>query len=910
MDPDRWRRVDQAFQDCLDLEGEARERFLARLGDDDPALEKEVRELLRLDRSSGEFLEVPASEREPKEIGKYRIVRRIATGGMGVVFEAEQSEPKRRVALKLLRGGPLADAFQLRLFRREVESLSRMQDPTIATIHDAGHTDDGLPYFVMELVPGVPLDEWVRRERPDDVKRLSLFVEICGGVDHAHTRGVMHRDLKPANILVDDQGRPKILDFGVARVADSDVAVTTISAVGRPVPGTLPYMSPEQVSGPPADVDFRADVYALGVLLFQLLTDRLPFDFDGRSTAESVRMIGEGAPARLRSVRPDLDVDLETIVGAALEKEPERRYRNVAALREDVRRVLADQPILRRPPTTAYQLRKWFARNRAVATGLVAAMLGLVAFVATLWIANDRLAQETARAHEAETKADAEAAHAREEAARSEQAMTFLVDTLRRATPDASRGKQLTVMSILDVTARRGAAELRDQPSLLAPLAEMLGSCYLALGQYEEAEQHLRTALAALDAAGRAGPRVARAHNRLAAALAEQHRVEEAIDHFQRSVALWRGIGGHDDELSQTLKNLGGVLLDQGRQDEAVPLLEEALALGAEDPELVARVQRRLGDAGRAETSFRRALEMQIERHGEDHTLVATTRAALAMLLCEHGRLDEGVAEWRRCLASRLVRLAPDHPVVIATRVNLGVALAESSRTEDARKELEAVLEHWRSTDAPDWSEFAITLSALAHVNAEEGRLDDAERCLRDAVDTSRRIDPSDPLTVAAHTSSLAGFLQRLGRLDEAEPLYRDAFEVQKRLCGPTSPRTLASLNELGRTLLLQGRADDAIAAWEAALSAFSARTPPSDASLALRSDLALALEQTGRVEDAASHLAIVIETLDGSAPGDPRLLPSLRRLHALYERSGRADEAAGCRARIDALADDAGGGE
>lgn len=319
----------------------------------------------------------------PARIGSYLIQRRLGEGGMGIVYQAEQQRPRRLVAVKVVRGGHAVDDYRMRLFQREAQTLAHLKHPAIAAIYEAGRTEDGQHFFAMELVRGMPLNQYVRDHHVPRRQRLELLRRICDAINYAHQRGVIHRDLKPTNILVDPDGNPKILDFGLARMTDSDGTQTTVMDVGR-VMGTLPYMSPEEARGNPDGMDIRSDVYSLGVIFYELMTDQLPYTVTRAALPQAVQTICEEAPRKPSTIDRTLRGDLETIALKALEKPPGRRYQSSAALSEDIERFLTDQPILARRASPLYQFRKFVVRHRLFVT-FAAASIVLVA-AGRLWV--------------------------------------------------------------------------------------------------------------------------------------------------------------------------------------------------------------------------------------------------------------------------------------------------------------------------------------------------------------------------------------------------------------------------------------------------------------------------------------------------------------------------------------------
>jgi WD40 repeat protein/predicted Ser/Thr protein kinase len=383
-------RVEELFDQAVDLDPARLATFLDEQCVGDAELRAAVEELVRLDRSTqqGEsLLRSPLAGSRPTAFGfpaprfpaidRYRVVRVLGEGGMGVVYEAEQDRPRRPVALKVVRPG-LAFPALLKRFTHEAQILARLHDPGIAQVYEAGLSGDGQPFFAMELIRGLPLDEYANRHGLDVAARVGLLARVADAVQHAHDQGVIHRDLKPANILVEETGQPKVLDFGVARATGADLLTAAGLTHTGQLLGTPSYMSPEQVTGDPAAIDRRADVYALGVILFELAAHRLPYRLEDRPLAEAARLILEQDPPRLGSIDPELRGDVETIVAKALEKGPARRYQTAADLAADLRRWLAHEPILARPPSALYHLRKFARRHTALVGGVVATGVALV----------------------------------------------------------------------------------------------------------------------------------------------------------------------------------------------------------------------------------------------------------------------------------------------------------------------------------------------------------------------------------------------------------------------------------------------------------------------------------------------------------------------------------------------------
>ncbi len=337
------------------------------------------RSTLQIVEGLGSIGETPLST--PERIGAYHVRSVIASGGMGTVYLAVQEHPRRLVAVKVIKQG-IASRTALKRFEYEAQILGRLRHPNIAQVYEAGTHDAGegdVPFFAMEYIPNAkPITEYVNSKAMSTTERLRLFTKVCEAVHHGHLKGIIHRDLKPSNILVDSAGQPRIIDFGVARAIDSDLAVTTLQTEIGQLIGTLQYMSPEQCAADPNDLDVRSDIYALGVVLYALLTGHLPYDLTGRPVFEAARVIREEIPSRPSSFDTGLRGDVETIILKALEKDRDRRYGSADDLRSDIESYLEGNAISARPPSMVYQLRVFARRNRMLVTALGAVFLTLL----------------------------------------------------------------------------------------------------------------------------------------------------------------------------------------------------------------------------------------------------------------------------------------------------------------------------------------------------------------------------------------------------------------------------------------------------------------------------------------------------------------------------------------------------
>ncbi|MHC4993395.1 MAG: serine/threonine-protein kinase, partial [Planctomycetota bacterium] len=461
-----------------------REAFLHHACGRDPSLHAAVVALLEADDEAGPFLDQPAlrgslppeeSLAEGGQVDEYRVIRRIAAGGMGVVYEACQEHPPRRVALKVIRPG-MSSLRALRRFEHEAD----------AGTFQTGHGPQ--PFFAMELIDGQPLLEFASTQDLDTGGRLELFARVCDAAHYAHQRGVIHRDLKPGNILVEPSGQPKILDFGVARLTDTDLLTTTLHTAAGELLGTLPYMSPEQLAGSPDAMDIRSDVYSLGVTLYELLSGRLPYDVRDKLVPEAARIVQDQEPTPLSSVSRQLRGDVDTLVAKALEKDKTRRYQSAAELASDIRRYLNNEPIEARPASAIYQIRKFARRHRLPMAAASTILLAMIAATAV----SIRFAAQEAQARQAAQRERESALTARQQA---DQTAAFLEQTLAGIDPAVARGADTRLLrELLDDSAARIEQELAGQPEVEASLRETIGSTYQSIGEHGLAGVHLEAA--------------------------------------------------------------------------------------------------------------------------------------------------------------------------------------------------------------------------------------------------------------------------------------------------------------------------------------------------------------------------------------------------------------------------------
>jgi tetratricopeptide (TPR) repeat protein len=796
----------------------------------------------------------------PQQIGRYRIVRAIASGGMGTVYEAEQQSPKRTVALKVIKQG-LATPALLRRFELESQVLGKLQHPGIAQIYEAGtHREQSrdhegadtvaVPFFAMEYVHGVDLRRYVSDKKLDTRARLDLIARICDAVHHAHQKGVIHRDLKPGNILVDASGQPKILDFGVARATDSDVQVTTMQTDVGQLIGTLQYMSPEQVAADPNEIDTRSDVYALGVIAYEILTGRPPYDLKNKMIHEAARIIREDELTRLSTVNRTLRGDVETIVGKALEKEKDRRYPSAAGLAEDIRRYLADEPITARPPSAIYQLQKFARRNRALAAGLVVAMAALL--IGTITSTYMYMQAENARQRESEQRQIAEN--------RADELET--VTEFQRSMIWNINAEQM---------GRRVVRALRED----------ISSAMSRAG----AESEIEKALTTFDElVGRANA------TNLALTVIDENVLESAAEAIQRDFVdqpLTRA--ALQQAISDTYRELG-------LHDRAMPLQEACLKTRREElGEIHADVSESLnglgmlhdylGDFDQAEQIYREVLAMRRALYGDEHREVTSAMGNLAIIIQDKGDLDRAEQMFREILATNRRLIGKDDLDLSDNIRDLALVLGEKGDLPAAEALHREGLAMVRRLEGDEHEEVAARLNDLAITLQRLGKIDESERLQRESLAMTRRFQGDEHPKVALHLNNLAYLLQGEGKLKEAEPLYREALKIRRKLFTDDHPDMLVSLNNLARVLCDQSKFDQAILLFEEAVST-GEKVHPSHWRLgAFKGYYGACLTQMQRFSEAEAQLLKSHELLSDALGSDHRRTTTVQEsLAALYD--------------------------
>jgi serine/threonine protein kinase/Flp pilus assembly protein TadD len=806
------------FMVALEREAPAdRRTYVAEACQGDEGLRQGVEALLAAHERAGSFLASPAvgapalvdgppvREGPGTVIGPYKLLEQIGEGGFGVVYMAEQHQPvRRKVALKVVKPGMDTRQVVAR-FEVEQQALALMDHPNIAHVFDGGVTASGRPYFVMELVRGVPITVFCDQNQVPVRERLELFLSVCGAVQHAHQKGIIHRDLKPNNILVtlhDDKSVVKVIDFGIAKAIGQQLTDKTLFTNFAQMMGTPIYMSPEQAQMSGLDVDTRSDIYSLGVLLYELLTGMTPLDSERLRTAafdEIRRIIREEDPvtpsARMttlgqaggkvsanRQSDPErlsklFRSELDWIVMKALEKDRNRRYETASAFAADVERYLKDEQVQACPPSTAYRFKKFVRRNRGPVIASAAIVIALIAGIIGTTIGLIGQARQRAEAQQQEQEA-------KNQAAIAEAVSQFQRDMLRSTSPFQS-GDKVTVLQVMTAALKElDAGKLKDKPLVEANVREIIGETLHELGRYSEAEPVLRKALE-LRRSALSAPHwgIAKSLQALAGTLQELGHLKESEFLMREALEMRRAVlpAEHSD-IATSLARLGHLLVVEGKYTEAESLCREAL-------------------------------DIDRQRLPAGHPDIVSSLRELGWLLQVEDKFAEAEPLCREALDIRRRNLPPAHPDISESLNVLAVVLARSGRLAEAEPLFREMLEIDRQSLPAGHPRIGQSVNNLATVLQEQGKLAEAEPLQREGLQMRRKSLPAGHAYIAQSLKNLAVLLQEQGKFAEAEPLAREALAIRRKALPAGHPDIAGSLQNLGSLLKDLGKFADGEAA-------------------------------------------------------------------------------------------------
>jgi eukaryotic-like serine/threonine-protein kinase len=855
--PERWRRIQDLFHAAADLPAAEQHAFLESRTDGDPTLVAEVEALLVEDRTPGSFLDRSLPEvanhllgpDSPGRVGPYRVLRLLGEGGMGIVYLVEREDVGGRAALKLLRDGWVSPSRRAR-FLAEQRTLAQLDHPAIAQLHDAGTLPDGTPWFAMEYVEGVPLTEYCRTRSCSLAERLGLFRAVCEAVQHAHRHAVIHRDLKPSNILVKRDGAVKLLDFGIAKQLDPTGSGTDPTRTGLRLM-TPAYAAPEQVEG--GRIGVQTDVYALGVLLFELLAGRLPFDLTGLQPHEAALRVLEQEPPRPSQV-PGRPVhasraawaDLDVLCLTAMQRDPARRYPSVEALTRDLGHHLAGEPLDARPDSLAYRAGKLLRRNARtvlVASAVGLALLGVTAYAAV----------RLARARDAVTA----------EAARTQRIQQFMLQLFEGGTGEVGPSSDVKVVDLVDRGVRE-AQSLETEPAVEAELLQTLGGIAQNLGRLDQAETLLTRALELRRTAfGSEHPDVARSLVASGLLASARGRYDEAEKQIREGLAmLRRHLSRKDPEVARAISALGRVLENAGRYPDAIRELEEAVRLQTGRPGLEGDLSASLtelanchfytGQYTQADALNQQVLAVDRRLYGPRHPHVADDLINLGAVQFEGGHYPEAERWNREALEIMIAWYGPDHPETASAQTILARSLLRMERRDEARVLLTSALATQERVYGPVHPRVASTLNELGVVARDQGRLDDAAADFGRMADIYDQVHHGKHYLIGVALSNLADVEQRRGNSARAQELFRRVLSVYRDALPADHPLQGIGRVRFGHALLAAGQATDAEVQSRAGYELLVKRKDPPAVWLDMaRRDLASAYRTLGRPADA-----------------------------------------------------------
>jgi eukaryotic-like serine/threonine-protein kinase len=845
-----WKQIKEIFSNALRLEGEDRKRYLEKACEDNKKLLNEVDSLLRahdnqgpLDKSLDNIKRTALSGNNLKDIkgniiGTYRITDVLGHGGMGNVFLAERADGQydQKVALKVLRIG-FTSENQVRRFIAERQILASLNHPNIATLLDGGLTEDGQPWFALEYVKGSPIDKYCNNHQLNLKQRLDLLLKVCDAVQTAHQKLIIHRDLKPSNILITDDGRVKLLDFGIAKVLNRDDLFSESAPLTRTglLPLTPAYSSPEQIRGNP--ISTASDIYQLGIILYELLTGIRPYEVSGRTPSEIEQIICETLPERPSTavtkltdseskngnllsrfphswqnnpdqLRKRLRGDLDTIVMKTLRKEPGRRYESAEQLAADIRHYLAGRPVTAHPDSRSYRAGKFIRRHKTGFTATIIIILMLIGYAASITY-HSQQTQVALRQAETET-------------AKAEQVTDFLLSLFEASDPAETLGDTVTARVLLERGVHHAEA-LDEQPEVQAQMFDLTGQVYSRLGNYNQAIDLLNRALSIRNREfGEEDITTASTKVQLATIMHKSGNYENAEPLLREALSTQRQLLSSDHpEVASTLSTLGGVLMGTGKYEEAESLLRQALQIQrrsfeginldvAETLNILGLLLDITGDTDAAESAMREAVEIRKALLSDLDPRVTMSLNNLGMLLRKKGDYTSAEPVYREALELKRSIYGDEHPSIATTLNGLGLLLRDMGKDEEAEPVIRESLAMRRALLDENHPRIAESLNNLGNLLETKGELEEATVYIGDAREKLKHTFGEMHPLIAYPTIGLARINMKQGNYEYAEPLIRDAMAIRKNALPGDHPEVIEVMNMLGDCLMRKGNYNDA----------------------------------------------------------------------------------------------------
>ncbi|MCC7014282.1 MAG: protein kinase [Planctomycetes bacterium] len=810
-DSQRFARVRRLFEEALELQPNERRAFVRQATAAEPELEPELERLLAAVREHDEFLTPPTASRVGATyapaptltagdvVGDYTIESLLGSGGMGAVYAATQRRPSRSVALKLLGLMPTPDIA--RRFELEGEILARLRHPGIAAIHELGlyRTPAGheVPFLAMELIEGArDLVTYVREQGLALEARLALFRQVCAAAHHAHQRGVIHRDLKPGNVLVDSAGHPKLIDYGIARLSEPSTTDATTTRTGALL-GTLQYASPEQLSGAVEAIDVRSDVYSLGLMLYELVSDRRPYEVAGRPITEVVAEVCEREPVPPSRVAPNVPRELDWVVMKAIAKDRERRYDSAAELALDLERFAADQPLLAGPPTARYVVSKFLSRHRVAVALTALILLSLLAGFAATWLALVEARKQSARA-DAALQAEKRQAERTASALERQTAVLDALGTTLGALEPGQDGRHVTLAELLERRSAQLAVDEHVEPEVRASLQGFLTQAYFNLGLLEPASTAAEGGLEALAASREVDLAMrARLHGMLSRLRILAGRLDDAEVELELTIADLSALDRLESSEGVEVYRLRGELLEKrGRIAEAAEQYSE----------VIPRAERVLGP---------------------DDPVTLRILSESAMLFSSLRRFDLAEANAREAYERSRRALGPDHPLTLPAAMRYGLILQQLGKTEALVPLQRDVVDGALRAFGEQHRNVPYAMYSLASAQLATRDAAGAEATARRALELAGRHHPDDDEIDGIVRIPLSNALVTLGR--EAEALELLEVGVQRLASGPLAahPLLVDQRGMLASLYAKLGRVDDAVREYSAAVEGAERSFPP-----------------------------------------------------------------------------------